>query len=195
MIYLVRHGQTEFNAMRRIQGAKDSALTPLGVEQGRRLGLLLAGQQPAPLRIVASPQGRAQHTARLIREAAGLVCEIESDDRLREVSLGAWDGLLRDDIAAIDPDFDAGDRRLTWFFRGPGGDTFETLEARLADWLEAARAYESPTIVVSHGVAGRILRGLYLGLSRTEMLGQDVPQDAVFRLAGGTMERINCPAE
>ena len=38
MICLVRHGQTEFNAEGRIQGAKDSALTPLGVEQGRRLG-------------------------------------------------------------------------------------------------------------------------------------------------------------
>jgi broad specificity phosphatase PhoE len=194
MIYLVRHGQTEFNAMRRIQGAMDSALTPLGMEQGRRLGLLLAGLEPAPLRIVTSPQGRAQHTARLIREASGLLCEIEIDERLREVSVGAWDGLLRDDIAALDPDFDVGDRRLTWFFRGPGGDTYEALEARLAEWLEAAHACESPTIVVSHGVAGRILRGLYLGLSRTETLSLDVPQDAVFRLACGTMERIDCPA-
>lgn len=192
MIYLVRHGQTEFNAERRVQGALDSALTPLGVAQGQRLGRLLAGLTPAPLRIVASPQGRAQHTARLIRDAAGLSVEIERDDRLREVSLGDWDGMTRDDIAQIDPDFDAGARRLDWFFNGPGGETFEAVEARLGAWLEVARIWEEPVIVVSHGVAGRILRGLYLGLLRTATLSQDVPQDAVFRLSGGGIERIDC---
>ena len=51
MIYLVRHGQTEFNASGRIQGARDSALTPLGVEQGRRLGRLLGTLAPPDARL------------------------------------------------------------------------------------------------------------------------------------------------
>ena len=46
-------------------------------------------------------------------------------------------------------------------------------------------------IAVSHGVAGRVLRGLYAGLAREDALAQAVPQDAVFRLSGGRIERFN----
>lgn len=193
MIYLVRHGQTEFNASGRIQGAKDSALTPLGVEQGRRLGRLLGTLAPADTRIIASPLGRTQHTARLIREEARLGTEIASDGRLAEISLGEWDGLLKDDIRAMSPDYDAGERRWDWFFTAPGGDTYEALAERLGAWLEEARALPGATIAVSHGVAGRVLRGLFLSLPRSEALMLDIPQDAAFRLYDGRIERINAP--
>lgn len=190
MIFLVRHGQTEFNASGRIQGAKDSALTPLGVEQGRRLGRLLGQLAPPDARIIASPLGRTQHTARLIRETSGLACGIASDARLAEISLGEWDGLLKDDIRAMTPEFDAGPRRWDWFFSAPGGDTYEALTDRLGGWLEEARALPGVTIAVSHGVAGRILRGLFLGLPREEALMLEIPQDACFRMFEGRIERF-----
>ena len=190
MIYLVRHGQTEFNASGRIQGAKDSALTPLGVEQGRRLGRLLGSLAPPDARIIASPLGRTQHTARLIREEARLAAEIASDARLAEISLGDWDGMLKDDIREIAPDYDAGERRWDWFFTAPKGESYEVLTARLGGWLEDARALPGTTIAVSHGVAGRILRGLFLGLPREEALMLDIPQDACFRMHGGKIERL-----
>lgn len=193
MIYLVRHGQTEFNASGRIQGAKDSALTPLGVEQGRRLGRLLGQLAPPDARIIASPLGRTQHTARLIREESGLAGDIAHDARLAEISLGDWDGMLKDDIREIAPDYDAGERRWDWFFTAPGGDSYDALAARLGAWLEEARALPGTTIAVSHGVAGRILRGLFLQLPRREMLMLDIPQDAAFRLHGGQIERIDAP--
>jgi broad specificity phosphatase PhoE len=192
MIYLVRHGQTEFNASGRIQGAKDSALTPLGVEQGRRLGRLLGTLAPPDARIIASPLGRTQHTARLIREESRLASEIGHDARLAEISLGAWDGMLKDDIRAMAPEFDAGPRRWDWFFSAPGGDSFEAMTGRLGAWLEEARALPGTTIAVSHGVAGRILRGLFLGLPREEALMLDIPQDACFRMFEGVIERIEC---
>ena len=78
MIWLVRHGQTAFNAEGRIQGAKDSALTALGEEQGRRLGQVLGRTAPKDARIIASPLGRTQHTARIIREHGGEI-EIHSN--------------------------------------------------------------------------------------------------------------------
>jgi broad specificity phosphatase PhoE len=190
MIYLVRHGQTEFNASGRIQGAKDSPLTPLGVEQGRRLGRLLGSHAPQATRIIASPLGRTQHTARLIREEARLAAEIASDARLAEISLGDWDGMLKDDIRQIAPDYDAGERRWDWFFTAPKGESYEGLTARLGGWLEDARAFPGTTIAVSHGVAGRILRGLFLGLPREEALMLDIPQDACFRMHGGKIERL-----
>ncbi len=193
MIYLVRHGQTEFNASGRLQGAKDSALTPLGVEQGRRLGRLLGTLAPPDARIIASPLGRTQHTARLIREESRLACEIASDARLAEISLGAWDGLLKDDIRAMSPEYDAGPRRWDWFFTAPGGDSYEAMAMRLGAWLEDARAMPGTTIAVSHGVAGRILRGLFLDMPRNEALMLDIPQDAAFRLFEGRVERLEAP--
>ena len=192
MIWLVRHGQTAFNAEGRIQGAKDSALTELGVQQGQRLGLTLAGMAPKDVRLVASPLGRTQHTARLIRQAGGFVSDIETDTRLAEISLGAWDGMLKDDIRARVPDYDAGPKRWSWFFDAPGGDSYEALAERLGNWLEDARAFGGPMIAVSHGVAGRILRGLFLQLPPEEALMLDIPQDACFALRDGRIERVEC---
>jgi probable phosphoglycerate mutase len=193
MIWLVRHGQTEFNATGRIQGAKDSPLTPLGVQQGERLGGLLRGIAPKDARIIASPLGRTQHTARLIRQNGGFDVEIETDARLVEISLGDWDGMLKDDIRELAPDYDAGKRRWSWFFDAPGADSYEAMTERLGGWLEDVRARGGPIIAVSHGVAGRILRGLFLQLPRDEALMLDIPQDACFRMHDGAIERIDCP--
>jgi broad specificity phosphatase PhoE len=192
MIYLVRHGQTAFNAEGRIQGARDSALTELGVQQAMRVGKVLGGIVPAETRIIASPRGRTQHTAQLIREAGGLRAEIETDDRLAEISLGDWDGMLKDDIRALSPEYDAGARRWSWFFDAPGADSYEAMTERLGGWLEDARAAGGPIIAVSHGVAGRILRGLFLRMPREEALMLDIPQDACFRMRDGTIERLEC---
>ncbi len=135
MIWLIRHGQTEFNAAGRIQGARDSPLTELGVEQGKRIGARLREIVPAEARIIASPLGRTQHTARLIRETSGLAAPIETDARLAEISLGEWDGMLRKEIRSFAPDFDAGESRWNWYFNAPGGDSYEELTDRLGGWL------------------------------------------------------------
>lgn len=192
MIWLVRHGQTAFNAEGRIQGAKDSALTALGVAQGARIGVRVRDVVPKEARIIASPLGRTQHTARLIKEASGLAAPIETDVRLAEISLGAWDGMLKDDIRAMTPDYDAGAKRWSWFFDAPGGDSYEAMTERLGGWLEDAQASGGPILAISHGVAGRILRGLFLKLAREDALMLDIPQDAFFWLNKGKIERVEC---
>lgn len=192
MIWLVRHGQTAFNAEGRIQGAKDSPLTELGVEQGKRIGARLRDVVPKEARIIASPLGRTQHTARLIKDASGLTAPIETDARLAEISLGEWDGMLKDDIREMAPDYDAGERRWSWFFEAPGADSYEVMTERLGGWLEDAVASGGPILAVSHGVAGRVLRGLFLKMAREDALKLDIPQDAFFWLNGGTIERVEC---
>jgi broad specificity phosphatase PhoE len=154
---------------------------------------MFAGLADPACRIIASPLGRAQHTARLIREHAGLRCEIVADPRLAEISLGKWDGMLRADIEQALPDYDAGRKRWSWFLDAPDGERFETISARLRDWLNEAVRLDGYTIAVSHGVSGRILRGLFLGLSQDEMLKQEIPQDACFRLFEGRIEKIAAP--
>ncbi len=195
MIYLVRHGQTEFNLERRYQGGLDSPLTALGREQGRRLGALLAGliETPADWTLVASPQGRAQATAGLIQERLRLPTPIETEPRLREITLGDWDGLTDEDIAVAYPGALDGLNRWDWHFHAPKGERYESMATRLGGWLQEAERSQRRLVVVSHGMSGRILRGHYAGLSRDEALRLDVPQDAVFRLADGRVERIDAP--
>lgn len=190
MIYLVRHGETEFNRERRLQGHVDSPLTEKGLAQARAVGELLAGLTAGGRwRLVSSPLGRAQRTAEIIAGRLG-VGPVEIEPRLIELSWGEWDGRLRDDLAAAYPDTFG---RTNWAFHAPTGETYEQMCARLDAWLgELPSEAERRIIAVSHGVTGRILRGRYAGLAPDELVTQDVPQDAVFRLAGGEIERIDC---
>jgi len=194
MIYLIRHGQTAFNLARRYQGGLDSPLTRLGEDQaarvGRRLGELLAPETP----MVCSPLGRARRSAEIIRAAGGFTGPFAEDARIREISLGEWDGLTDEDIEFAFPGARDGTTRWNWHFRAPRGERLEGFTARLSEWLEAALAGPLPVIAVSHGLAGRVLRGLYAGMDPDEALKLDVPQDAFFRLADGAVERIACGA-
>ncbi len=193
MIYLVRHGETEFNRERRLQGHVDSALTDRGLAQARAVGELLKGLvdgEPG-WRIVSSPLGRARRTAEILAGRLGLDHgAIEVDRRLIELSWGAWDGRLRNELAAAYPDTFG---RSNWAFHAPTGETYEEMCARLTSWLdELPPEPERRIIAVSHGVTGRVLRGLYADLPPDEVVTQDVPQDAVYRLSRGTIERIDC---
>lgn len=193
MIYLARHGQTEWNRERRMQGRRESPLTPLGRSQAaamaERLAELVAANPAEPWRLISSPLGRARETAEFVAARLGLAIEV--DARLTEIAFGEWEGLVRDDVAPGHPELFAS---REWLVSPPGGETFEDVHARVMDWLtEQPPEPDRRLIVVSHGVAGRVLRGAYAGLSRQETLLQEVPQDAVFRLAAGAIERFDCP--
>jgi probable phosphoglycerate mutase len=191
VIYLVRHGQTAFNAERRLQGHVDSPLTGLGVRQAQAVAGLLAELvtgEPG-FRIVSSPLGRARSTADIIAQRLG-VAEVEEDRRLIELSWGAWDGRLRSELEAEYPQAFG---RTGWAFDGPTGESYEAVQGRLADWLESLPPEpERRIIAVSHGVSGRVLRGVYGNLPRDAAVAQDVPQDAVYRLVDGQIHRIDC---
>ncbi|CAN7546972.1 histidine phosphatase family protein [Phenylobacterium sp. LjRoot225] len=190
MIYLVRHGETEFNRERRLQGHVDSALTDLGKRQAEAVGAqlkALVGAQPG-WRIIASPLGRTRRTAEILAERIGLH-DIEIEPRLIELSWGEWDGRLRSDLAAACPAFG----RSNWAFHAPTGETYEAMCGRLNGWLGDLPAEGARRIIaVSHGVTGRVLRGLYARLPVEAVMTHDAPQDAVFGLAGGEIRRIDC---
>lgn len=189
-ILLVRHGETEWNRERRYQGRFDSPLTERGAAQARAIGRELArlpGAASVPL--VASPLGRARRFAEIICEELGSTGGPRLDDRLRELSLGSWDGLTYREVEARAPGIFEGDGRHEWCFHSPDGETYEGFAGRLADWLRDAA--EVPLlIVVAHGVVSRVLRGLYAGLPRAAALSLPVPQDKIFRLSGGAIEEL-----
>jgi broad specificity phosphatase PhoE len=185
-IFLVRHGETEWNRARRYQGWSDSPLTADGVAQAAALGRRLAALPEAVnADIVASPLGRARHTAEIIAASLGRSAPPRLDSRLREISLGSWDGLMRKEVRSrLGADF----AEWEWYFRAPDGESYETFAARLADWLRDTA--DGSLIAVCHGVVTRLLRGLYASLPRDAALRLAVPQDRIFRLAGGMIDEI-----
>ena len=193
-ILLVRHGETEWNRERRIQGRFDSPLTGSGVAQAHAIGRLVQKLPGATSAwIVASPLGRATRTAEIIARHLLARPEPTIDDRLREVSAGSWDGLTFRDIELRSPGTFDGDGRYEWNFRAPGGETYDGFAARVAEWMSDAVA--APFLIaVTHGVVSRVLRGLYASLPREIALTLPVPQDKVFRLSGGLIQELPVPA-
>jgi broad specificity phosphatase PhoE len=189
-ILLVRHCETEWNLGRRIQGRFDSPLTERGVAQANAIGQLI-GRLPdaSSIRIVASPLGRARRTAEIISDHLGTGLELVIDDRLREISVGSWDGLTYHELELRFPGVFDGDGRHEWYFRAPDGDTYEAFVARVGEWLnEAAEARF--LVAVTHGIVSRVARGLYARLPRATALTLPVPQDKIFRLSVGAIEEI-----
>jgi len=193
-LYLLRHGETIWNRQRRVQGHKDSPLTLNGIRQaerfGRRLAVLL--EAPGDWRIVASPLGRAWQTAVIVAETLGWPADtITTDERLKEMAWGRWDGLTAEEIEAQDA--------LLWqariddrWTRPPpgGGETQSDLLVRARSWLAAIEP-GARLVVVAHGALGRAVRTAYLGLEPEAMLELDQPQDAFFRLRHGSIERLD----
>lgn len=195
MIYLLRHGETEFNREGRIQGWSHSELTDMGMLQARRMGERLReliDDSPNWV-VIASPQERAYRSAEIVRNVLGLATPIETLDGLKEVTLGSWEGLLYEDVEAAFPEAFAGSTRYDRFFCSPDGDTYDSLAERVSAALALIQAHAIPNrIVISHGVAGRLLRGLYAGLAKDELLKLESPQTAFFRLHEGRIERVEC---
>ena len=154
-----------------LSGLAQFAADPGGYRAGR-------GDRPSSARpagngscadIVASPLGRARRTAEIIAECLsdprGQPRPIRFDERLREISLGSWDGLDKRDIRRRAPELFAGeDGRWEYYFRSPDGETYDDFAGRLATFL--ADVGPNPVIAVCHGVVTRVLRGLYAGLKR-----------------------------
>jgi probable phosphoglycerate mutase len=189
LIFLIRHGQTEFNVERRLQGRMDSPLTAIGVEQARRMGRVLksyAAFESKPWMVVSSPLGRTLRTAEIVCETMGLDCPIETDLRLAEIDIGGWECLTREEIHALQPG--ACDQE-DWIFNAPGGETREDMHRRLGAVLADHDETDGRIrLFVSHGLAGGLLRQVYAGAPHEAPFP---PQDAVFRLWQGVVGRID----
>jgi probable phosphoglycerate mutase len=187
-IYLLRHGETLWNSLGRFQGQLDSPLTPRGVEQADQVARLLRdalNNDNQLFQMQISPLGRVRQTVERVQ--AKLPLPYIEDDRLVEVTTGSWDGLTRFEIDNEFPGHLDGSTAFDWYFRAPDGESFDDACKRATSWILDVR---HPTIAISHGLFGRILRGVFLGLLKQEMLELPVPQDGFYRLDDGRCELI-----
>ncbi|MBM2576856.1 histidine phosphatase family protein [Jannaschia sp. Os4] len=166
-LYLMRHGETAWNVEGRMQGRRDSPLTPRGEAQARALGGILVAHGLSGLPCLASPAGRATRTAAL----AGLAATVLED--LSEIGMGRWEGRLRSDLTASDG--------VRWKLDAPGGEgrAFAGRVARLAV------ALPRPALVVTHGMVLIGLRAALRGQGPEAWDGLDDPQGVVFRADEG----------
>ncbi|MBI5170882.1 MAG: histidine phosphatase family protein [Candidatus Eisenbacteria bacterium] len=167
-VLLLRHGETEWNALGRLQGRDDSPLTPLGREQAATLAAWAARR--GLRRLVASPLGRAQATAAAIAEACGAT--IATREALAEMSFGDCAGLTLEQCEQRFPGVLAERARNRWAHRWPGGECYDDAIARLHAWLEAepeALAGEG-VAVVAHQALNRALLTVLTGCPREAAL-------------------------
>lgn len=192
-MFLVLHGQTEWNRDGRLQGRSDSPLTDDGRRQVERAGAILRTHLHGPARIIASPLGRTQTTARIIARCLDQPeAAIETDTRLAELRLGCWEGLNREQIRAGWPERWNGPTRNSWFFNSPDGEDYDAIQARLHDWYASFDTHES-VVAVSHGIAGRVLRGVHQTLDKNTVCELEVARDAPFRLHPNGVEKLVLP--
>lgn len=150
-ILLLRHGQSEWNAVGRWQGWADPPLSPLGRQQSRLAGKGLDGIDV----VVSSDLRRAVETAALMAESLSLVPG-PVEPRLRERDVGEWTGLTRQEIEQRWPE------ELSTMAQPPGGESAEALQTRvLAAATDLARVYpDASLLAVTHGGAIRSLERL-----------------------------------
>ncbi|HET6389138.1 histidine phosphatase family protein [Hyphomicrobium sp.] len=189
-LYLIRHGETDWNREARYQGQRDIPLNETGIAQARRHGRVLKDIVPsiAEFDFVSSPLLRAMDTMRLARTALGLAPDdFRTAPEIQELSYGHWEGELAAELPAKDPEGVAGKSADPFGWRPHGGESYRDLEDRVSAWLGTLTR---DTLAVSHGGVSRVARGALLGIDRAIVPFLEVPQDRILKLANGKMQWI-----
>ncbi|WGD50399.1 histidine phosphatase family protein [Bradyrhizobium sp. CB1650] len=194
-IYFLRHGETEWNALGRLQGTRDVPLNARGRVQAVQAAGILAdlfkrdGRDKAALPYVSSPLGRARSTMELVRAKLELpATDYSLDDRLREIGYGTWEGLTLAESEASDPEVYA--RRLAdkWSVAPMGGETYAAVQLRMLDWYESLLV---DTVAVAHGGTARALMvalGIETPASAAELY---IEQGTVYVFRDGRLEKYS----
>ena len=161
--WVVRHGETEWNATGRYQGQTDVALSQVGVAQARRLAARLAGMHFDA--VYSSDLARALDTARLL---AGVLADnpaVRTEPGLREIDVGELSGKVRGEIEAQFPGYIAALHADPWRARRPGGESMADLAARVGRTFEVLcqRHAGQRVLVVTHGGVVRVAVSLAIG--------------------------------
>jgi alpha-ribazole phosphatase/probable phosphoglycerate mutase len=165
-IVLIRHGETDWNNMKKYQGASDIPLNSAGRAQARRTSVRLEGW---PLdRIVSSPKERALETSEIIRDRISPGAELHIHSGLSEISYGKWEGMT---VSAIKAEY--GDLYSAWkedptSYTPPGGESFDDalnrVSSAMEDILRPGRDDED-IAVICHGGTIRLLLVSLLDIS------------------------------
>ena len=152
VVWLVRHGETQWSREHRHTGRTDVPLTPEGEEQARLLAPALA--ELSFDRVLCSPLARARETC----ELAGLGDRAELRDALMEWDYGDYEGITSDEIRVDRPDW------LLWRDGCPGGETPGEIGGRADSVIGELLGIDGVAVVFAHGHLLRVLAARWLEL-------------------------------
>ena len=150
-IYMVRHGETDWNVGRRWQGISDIPLNANGIRQAHMAAEKFAGMQVKIGTVYTSPLTRARKTAETIADKLGAGLVEVSD--LREICVGAWEGM---DVSSIisQPEYEAWEEGKA---QSPGGESKQQVLKRvLAAISQIAAAESGDFVIVAHSLVIRV---------------------------------------
>ncbi len=190
-LVLWRHGRTEWNAEGRFQGQQDPPLDTVGHRQAAVAAAHLVsalGLDASDTVVVSSDLGRAVQTATALTDLLGLPLQV--DARLREHSLGRWEGLTRDDVAERHPE-----QYADWLAGRPvrdrGGEEAAAVADRALSLVRDLPPARVAVLVTHGGTSGRLLEALLeLGPHHRRVFGplgncawsELVPQESRWRV-------------
>lgn len=178
-LYFVRHGQTEWNAIGRMQGQWNSDLNELGRKQADVNGEFLMHLGIEYL--VASPLDRTRQTAEIIDGHLGTNFDV--DDRIKEWHCGDWSGEMWDEVPVKWPEEFAAWQSDQFYYRGPGTENYPDMIDRAKPFLDKILANEFDKIaIVSHGMIGRVMVGVLLSMTPDEMFSFGQTNDTIIHL-------------
>lgn len=188
--FIARHGETVFNAARRVQG--DHPHTPLtraGFAQADEMGQALRnylGARPE-LTLWASNTGRALQTLAVIAEHLELDWHgAHQDPRLTEIGMGVWGGRYYAEVIAEGGDVIVPGGLVR---SPPDGERYHQIAERVSGWLADTGNDSGDRLVIMHGISSRVLRGLMIGCDVhpefATPIAAGLPQGSVAMIAEG----------
>ncbi|WP_162651965.1 histidine phosphatase family protein [Lentilitoribacter sp. Alg239-R112] len=192
-LYIIRHGQTDFNAQARFQGSMDIPLNDIGrgqaLRNGKKLNEILRGNS-SKFDFVCSPLGRARETMEIIRSELELPkADYRIDKRLTEINFGDWEGHTAYELEQKFPELYAQREANKWTFTPPGerAESYASLAERITPVFEE---FQKPTICVCHGGVIRVMLQI-----KGEVFGHNaaitqIPQDEFLSIKGTNAEWI-----
>lgn len=179
-LFILRHGQTEWNASGRMQGRLDSALTATGRAQADAHGKTLRSLGGVEA-VIASPLGRTRETAAIVN--THLQAPVEFEPALMERDCGLWSGLVAAEIEASYPDSWRARSEDPYFHRPPGGENHADMGDRVCGFLtDLVRRPEDRLALVTHGIMSRVILGHFLGLPPDETARVRHPNELFYRI-------------
>ncbi|WP_179946746.1 histidine phosphatase family protein [Falsihalocynthiibacter arcticus] len=182
-IFILRHGQTEWNLGHRLQGSLDSPLTARGKEQAvvqQRLLAEVFARETA--QVVVSPLGRTRQTAEIALRGHKLVSPPRFDPRIAEISAGLWEGLERSEIKRLWPSSCQASCDFEYYTGAINGEGVDKLRKRCTTFLNELT---TTTVLITHGICSVMLRGILCGLEHQAMCKLPLTQGCIFEVRDG----------
>ncbi|CAA6798422.1 MAG: Phosphoglycerate mutase family (Rhiz) [uncultured Sulfurovum sp.] len=191
-IYLLRHGQTVWNAEGRYQGQLDSPLTKKGEAQAKINALKLKKYIDInSVKFFSSPLGRAKDTAKIIARLNDMnTSDIIFEEAIQEFNYGIFEGQTKE-YCKTQYALEFKERETDKFnYIVEGGESYVKVYERLNIWLKSIQN-EKVIVVVAHEMINRALRGIYCGMESNEMLTLRQANDVLIKLENASEEILD----